>query len=54
MINLETAVSESPVQSKEESKPTELYQPGERGRYDGLNLVKDEVFKGGTSIKYWM
>lgn len=31
----------------------EVYQPSQVG-YDGLVLVSERVFTGGTSLKYWM
>lgn len=44
----------------EKTQPTKYSPKGENGsserkdQYEGLALLEDSTFRGGTSIRYWM
>ncbi len=53
MENLEKALEKAPAKIAEERGPVEKPLLKETF-YRGLRKIEERVYRGGTSIKYWM
>jgi len=51
---METSLLESKLESVKPLETNKPYEIKVTPKYEGLKLVKENNYRGGTSIRYWM